>query len=1397
MAMCRKCGAELDSDGTCALCLLAGGFDEEYPTVTSAGVAIDVEPSVALEYDSFGPYRILSVLGQGGMGSVYLAEQTHPLRRQVALKVVKLGLSTSEILSRFNYERQALALMDHPNIARVYDAGMSEKGRPYFVMEYVDGLPITVFCDQRRLNTKERLELFVHVCQALQHAHQKGIIHRDIKPSNVMVTEVDGLPAPKVIDFGIARATEQHAAGTAGFTQFGQFIGTPEYMSPEQADTVTGNIDTSSDVYSLGVLLYELLIGAAPFDAKMLREASMSEMLRIIREEEAVRMTVKLTRLGATIDEIAGRRRTDPGTLRRLVSGDINWIVMKAIEKDRQRRYPAASELAADIRRHLDDQPVSASPPSTLYRTRKFVRRHKLPVVAAAAVVAALLGGMVVASWQARIARQERAEAVAARALAEQRSREAVAERNRAEEQTALAVRQQEVAERQRSLAEARLNDVHDLADSMLFELNDDVKDLAGGTKARETLVRLGQQYLTKETFSTQGDPRRRQELAEVFIKVGDLQAGPGSNLRDVAGARQSYDRSITALEGEVASHPRDAHLRHLLTLAYVRKARLAESASLARADFQKAERSAEIYAVQRPADPQGLRDRAEVLQAKGDGVAAIDLRQRVLAANPKDPVLRWELAHAEVSLGSSLLPNDKPKSLEWLRRGLDACTALNKEDPSNIQYQRDRAVALRDISRLLQALNKLDEAVIQARLSVSILQQLSASDRLNASIRLDLSDAEIALAEVLHRNSKVAEAFESVARAASIQEEEVARHPDNAEFPRQAANYYRTAAKYKGELKDFKGAVEQYRKAESIDRKLISRYPGNFEFADALRTDVDSIGDSFLSLGDKQSALRAYRDAFEIAKAAASGQNSEESLHGLAEAHRGLAQGLNALSRADEAIAEEREVVAICERQLSGKPDNIDLQRALSFAYKELSVLYEHHGDVRSAVTTSEKALRLVDANYAAHPNNQTARAERWNVLFHLLMQYPAVGEYDRAVAAGRQMVAIAEVSPNLGPFWRDLFLAQSLRDLGIGQLNCGRWEDSLATFHRAISVLDGHPIEKETSLFYRARLADNYLYIVEYLNSARREEESATQLKRLTPVLEAMVHDQPDNNLYRDGLARAYSAASAAYLGLGDLANSLDFEQKGLKLETAPASPFDTYKRILRQVRTGSLQIRLGRPADGKTIWRDAAASLEQLAGDCRRQWSVDKENLSFLETAKLAEAGAAWLQEELGDLRHALRLWEGGMQKEGAVRVRWLIDGQRGDYRAYFATGNPTREEIAHALAVAWRDRAVESDQIGYPHLDAARKALDLDRQSGDRRGLAQSLIVEGDALRAAARESKGPESISAYRNSRQSYTEALEILKLIDERRSLVSLANWLAESGERLSEARNRQALSSK
>ena len=391
----------------------AAGFLEAPPAGLGAPRTARVTvPLTERPGDKIGHYKLLQQIGEGGCGVVYMAEQEEPVRRRVALKVIKLGMDTKQVVARFEAERQALALMDHPNIAKVFDAGATETGRPYFVMELVRGIKITDFCDENALSTQERLKLFIQVCQAIQHAHQKGIIHRDIKPSNILVTVNDGVPVPKVIDFGIAKATQGRLTDQTLFTAFEQFIGTPAYMSPEQAVMTSLDIDTRSDIYSLGVLLYELLTGKTPFDQQELLAAGLDEMRRTIREKEPPRPSTRLSAMAAdALTTTAKHCHTDAPKLLHAVQGDLDWIVMKCLEKDRARRYETANGLASDIRRHLDCEPVIARPPSRLYEFQNTVRRHKFGFAAAATLITVLAIGILVSTSEAiRATRAERGQ---------------------------------------------------------------------------------------------------------------------------------------------------------------------------------------------------------------------------------------------------------------------------------------------------------------------------------------------------------------------------------------------------------------------------------------------------------------------------------------------------------------------------------------------------------------------------------------------------------------------------------------------------------------------------------------------------------------------------------------------------------------------------------------------------------------------------------------------------------------------------------------------------------------------------------------------------------------------------------------------------------------------------
>jgi hypothetical protein len=379
-----------------------------------------------------GVYKLMELIGEGGFGLVYVADQQEPVRRRVALKIIKPGMESREVLSRFEAERQAIALMDHPNIARIFDAGVTDTTQPYFVMELVRGVPLTAFCDSHKLDTSERLKLFVTLCHAVQHAHQKGVIHRDLKPSNILVTLQDGQPLAKVIDFGVAKAIGQSLSAKTIYTRFASMIGTPAYMSPEQAEFSAVDVDTRSDIYALGVLLYELLTGSTPFAADRLESVGFDELRRIIREEEPPRPSTRLSTLNNDLaDTVAANRRLDPAALSSALKRDLDWIVMKALDKDRNRRYSTAGALAQDVSRYLMHQPVEARPPSTWYRLAKFSRRNKVAISTASMVAAALIVGTIISVWQARVAVRERDQKGVA--LEEARAAEAAAKTARLE----------------------------------------------------------------------------------------------------------------------------------------------------------------------------------------------------------------------------------------------------------------------------------------------------------------------------------------------------------------------------------------------------------------------------------------------------------------------------------------------------------------------------------------------------------------------------------------------------------------------------------------------------------------------------------------------------------------------------------------------------------------------------------------------------------------------------------------------------------------------------------------------------------------------------------------------------------------------------------------------------
>ncbi|MDA1053882.1 MAG: serine/threonine-protein kinase [Planctomycetota bacterium] len=509
-------------------------------------------------------YKLLERIGEGGMGEVWVAEQSRPVRRKVAIKLIKAGMDSKSVLSRFEVERQALAVMDHSNIAKVFDGGHTEHGRPFFAMEYVKGVSITAYCDDARLSVAERLALFVEVCQAVQHAYQKGIIHRDLKPSNILVCLYDGTPKTKVIDFGLAKAMHQPLTEHTLYTAHGMMVGTPAYMSPEQAEFNNLDIDTRTDIYSLGVVLYELLTGTTPLDKKRFRETPWSEMLRHIKEEEPRRPSTRLSS-SDTLPNIAAKRQLEPAKLSRLIRGELDWIVMKCLEKERSRRYATASALADDIQRYLRDEPVEACPPSVGYRLKKTLRRHKGPVLAASLVLLALIGGIAGMTWGFVEARQQRdktklaldakerewqraedsaADAMLQKAEALKQKQEAEANAIEAKRQETEALKQKHEAEQQAAIAEA----VNEFLNRDLFG-QDDFRNMPGlnpNLTVREVLDRAS--TAVENAFPEQPlvEAAVRQTLSDAYDSLGELE-------KSQALSERAYQMRLTHLRPD---HP-------------------------------------------------------------------------------------------------------------------------------------------------------------------------------------------------------------------------------------------------------------------------------------------------------------------------------------------------------------------------------------------------------------------------------------------------------------------------------------------------------------------------------------------------------------------------------------------------------------------------------------------------------------------------------------------------------------------------------------------------------------------------------------------------------------------------------------------------------------------------
>ena len=768
-----------------------------------------IPPADPLEGTDIGPYRVVRRLGAGGMGTVYLAVRgADEFQKRVALKVLKRGMDTDAVVQRFRAERQILASLEHPYISSLFAGGTTADGRPYFVMEFVDGLPIDEYCDAKRLDTTARLHLFIKICAAVQHAHQTLVIHCDIKPANVLVT-ADG--TPKLLDFGIAKLLNPAGLQTTALTLDGAPLLTPEYASPEQVRG--GVVTTATDVYALGVLLYELLTGRRPYE---LTSRTPADIARVICDSVPERPSTAATRLDAR------QPSADPRRLRRRLAGDLDTIVLKALSKEPPRRYASVDQFAEDVRRHLAGLPVLARPDTVAYRVATFVRRHRTAVAAAALVLVALVAGLVVATWQARIASRERA------------------------------------------LAERRFDDVRALANVALLDIHDAIRDLPGATPARQLLVAKGLAYLDKLSQDAGDRADLRRELAGAYVKIGDVQGRPfNPNLGDTAGALTSYRKAVSTYEAIGAGATADPTLRREVARAYQRLSEILSATGNTGEALATARRSLELLTAPMDAAPEGEgtvaaelgRELAasytrvgDLLSATGDTTAALEHRRRALAVMeavasiaPDDPATIRQLATTHSKLGNQLgnpnYPNvgDPAGALAELERAATILTRGLETHPSNAALRRNLAIVHSNAADVLTALNRRDEALARQQLALTAFDALAAADPANASARNDVAISVSKIAEMFDAAGRNADAVREYQRALAIHLALAAADPANDTVKLEVASDYNRLATAQVKAGDRAAALANHDHAVEMTRELQRANPSNVELQVAL----------------------------------------------------------------------------------------------------------------------------------------------------------------------------------------------------------------------------------------------------------------------------------------------------------------------------------------------------------------------------------------------------------------------------------------------------------------------------------------------------------------------------------------------------------------------------------
>jgi serine/threonine protein kinase/tetratricopeptide (TPR) repeat protein len=1151
-----------------------------------------------------GPYKLLEQIGEGGFGIVFMAEQQEPIRRKVALKVLKPGMDTRQVIARFEAERQALALMDHPNIAQVLDAGQTVNDRPYFVMELVRGVPITDFCDHGRLNVHERLGLFVDLCQAVQHAHQKGVIHRDLKPSNVLVTLHDDRAVVKVIDFGVAKALAQPLTEKTLFTNFAQMIGTPLYMSPEQAQMSGLDVDTRSDVYSLGVLLYELLTGTTPFDQARLRGADLDEIRRIIREEEPAKPSTRLSTLGRAASTASANRQSDPRRLSQLFRGELDWIVLKALEKDRNRRYESASAFAADVQRYLADEPVLACPPSVGYRLRKFVRRNKGPVLAASAIVVLLMAGIMGTSTGLVWALAAESAAVEQRDQKEKALEQVVRESDEKEKALRQVGRERDEKEKARRRA---------------------VSEGEEKEKARK-------QALAAVELEAQWRRHTRRALNMMTDEVVEELLGKQVQLTD---RHREFLNKVLAYHREFAAAKRpgneadDPDGRHSRAEGYYRVA-------LIRLQL------------------------GELKDAESAYREALALLEQLTAQFPKRPGCREDLAITCNNLGILLRKTGGSKEAEsCYRRVLALQNELATDFPGRPNIRRDTARTYSNLGNILSDMGRLPEAEKAYRDSLDILKQLAVEFPNRIDLHQALAGGNLELGTILSETGRPTEAEVCYREALVVLKKPAAEFSNRPDLRENLARTYNNLGNVLRATDRPTEAESAYRDALPIWKELAAIY-FRPDFRQGVALTQNNLGMLLHASGRWKEAEAVLGEALIL------GKSLTNDFSGRPDFRQDLARSLfclgNLLSetrRPKEAEAAYRDALTIQKPLALTFPDRPDFRLDLALTHDNLGDLFFSTGRLPQAETAwrdAQAALKQLVAQFPGRPDFCRALGERYNKHGGLLCERGRLkegeAEYREALGFWKQLAA---EFPNRAEFRQEL--ARSQNNLGLALRNSSQPSEAETAYRGALTLRKKLVAEFPDRPDYRQDLARSHYSLGIVLRSTRQPKEAEAAYREALALRKQLVADFPDRTDFRQELAASQETLANLLRDTGrhkeaeaHYRDALDFYKKqpaGMltradwasgRFRSDMAGCYNNFGILLRVT---------NRPKEAHAAYREALALQKQLAADFpaipdhQNALAATLSNLAILELQSgQFTAGLALLDQAQPHLQAALK-------------------------------------------------------------------------------------------------------------------------------------------------------------